>query len=109
MGHKMKTWYYGDEADERLEDVDDYSYDNEESFDNMEEVYGDDYPYEDMDARLVGTSVICAFMMLCMVVCVGKRFVFAQKKKELKKRIMDTTLTAPTSEGYVTLQETDAF
>merc|ERR1712232_1454942 len=93
-GHKMKTWYYGDIGEE------DY---NEDSFDDDMEEY-DAYQYEDLDARLVGTSIIFAFMMLCVVVCVGKRCVFAQKKK-MKKRIM-----APeTSEGYVTLQETDAF
>ena len=99
-GHKMKSWYYGEEDDDDMMNVDDAELDlNDEEFvDETDDI--DEYQFEDVDLLLVGMSVIIALIMLCGAIYAGWRYVFDQKRRE--KRIM-----AP--DAYVAMKETDKF
>merc|ERR1719242_1430010 len=94
-GHKMKTWYYGDDvADDDVVEMDL----NDEQFVNEGEGI-DQYQDENVDLVLVGMSVIISLIVLCGVVYAGWRYVFEQKEK---RRIMDPN-------AYVAMKENDKF
>jgi len=96
-GHKMQSWIFG--GDQAMDGDDESS--EEVMVKPIDETVDYQYGSMDLPIMMVGMSIFFSFIMLCVVVCSGWKYVFAKKKME--KRIMAT------SEGYVTLQETDSF
>merc|ERR1712037_888990 len=74
-GHKMKTWYFGDDVD----DTEGGEIAIDDPVPVMDETV--DYQYG-LPVLMVGMSIFFSFMMLCVVVCSGWKYVFAKKKLE---------------------------